>query len=200
MVKYIFFFMIPLASLFSEMNVLAISGSTREGSYNKLLLKEATGILRQWGANVTFFDFKASPLPFYDGDLESQQGLPPNVEELRRLMIQSDVILIATPEYNSSIPGLLKNALDWTSRKKQGETIREAYVGKKFLLLSASPGKRGGARAVLHLKTVIEDIGGNVLPLTFSLPAASQAFDEQGHLKDPQQAQVLEETLRQVKG
>jgi NAD(P)H-dependent FMN reductase len=93
-------------------------------------------------------------------------------------MVASDAIVIASPEYNGSIPGMLKNALDWASRSESAEASRAAFQGKKFALLSASPGRAGGARGLIHLKAVIEEIGGKVIGKQVSVPNAYSAMEE----------------------
>lgn len=182
----------------AETRVLGFAGSSREGSYNKLLLKEASEMAQQAGTVVKVIDLKDYPLPFFDEDLESQQGMPEKAKELRNLMVNSQIIIIASPEYNASIPAVLKNALDWASRNEEGKGSRDAYKGKVFVLLSASPGKTGGSRGLVHLKAIIEDVGGKVYLKQFSLPAAYQAFDDQGHLKDAQQRAELQQLVQEA--
>lgn len=182
----------------AETSVLAFAGSTREGSYNKLLVKEAAEMAEKMGAKVKFIDLKNFTLPFFDEDLEREEGMPQKAKELRKLLIESQVIFIASPEYNGSVPAVLKNILDWSSRNEDGKPSREAFKGKKFLLLSASPGKGGGARGLVHLKAIIEDVGGQVMRSQFSLPSAYQAFDSNGHLKDSKSRTSLQNLVREA--
>lgn len=165
------FFAFPLLA---QMNVLVFAGSSREGSYNKKLSLEAADIARTLGANVTWIDLKDYPMPFYDADLEAK-GMPKNAKRLRDLMVANDMIVIASPEYNASIPAVLKNAIDWTSRK-DGSSSSSAFKGKKFALLSASPGRGGGARGLVHLRAIIEDLGGKVVSEQVSVPSAHAAL------------------------
>ena len=151
-------------SLSAEMKVLALAGSGRGDLLNKKLVKEAAEIARQMGATVTVIDLKDYPMPFYDAEFETKRGMPKNAKRLRELMIGSDAIIIASPEYNSSIPAVLKNALDWASRSIDGGASREAFKGKKFAIMSTSPGRGGGSRGLVHLRSVIEDVGGVVVP------------------------------------
>lgn len=167
-----------------SMNVLVFAGSTREQSFNKKLAAEAANFLRQKGANVTFVDLKDYPIPFYNGDLESKEGMPPKAKQLRDLFINNDFIFISTPEYNGSIPSILKNVIDWASRNELGKPSRDAFKGKKFVIMSASPGSGGGARAQAHLRSILESAGGTVLQEQITVPDASNAFDEQGKLKN----------------
>lgn len=168
----------------AEIKVLALAGSTREASVNKKLILEATNIAQNLEAKTFFVNFNEYPIPFYEGDLEMEKGMPENAKKLRRLMIQSDIILIASPEYNGSLPGILKNAIDWASRSETGEPSRDAFKGKKFVIMSASPGPGGGVRALTHLRTILENVGGTVISQQIVVPDAYNAFDEHGHLKN----------------
>jgi len=115
---------------------------------------------------------------------------------LRKLMIQSDVIMIASPEYNGSLAAVLKNVIDWASRSEEKNSSRDAFKGKKFLLLSASPGAGGGARGLVHLRTILTNMGGTVLDEQITVPNAYSAFDEQGKLKDPTVKKALLEAIK----
>lgn len=183
-------------SLSAQIKVLAFSGSTRQDSLNKKLLSEAVKLARQQGAQVTLIDLKDYPLPFYDGDLESKEGMPAKVKEFRNLMIQSSVIFISSPNYNGSISAVLKNALDWASRGEDGKASREAFKGKKFLIMSASPGKTGGVKGLGHLRSIIENVGGTVVQEQVSLGNAHNAFDNEGHLKDEKTKEELEKAIK----
>jgi len=186
MLKWILIFTMAMsAALSAEINVLAFAGSTRQDSVNKKLINEAAKIARDLGANVSLVDLKDYPMPLYDADLEAAEGMPENVKYLRNLMLQSQVVLVASPDYNHSIPAVLKNTLDWISRSENAERSREAYLGKKFAIMSASPGKGGGAKALVHLRDILEDQRAIVLPQQLSIPDAYNAFDEEGKLKDP---------------
>lgn len=165
--------------LMAEMKVLVFAGSLRTDSYNKKLAKEATETIRKFGYDVTYIDLKDYPLPFYDADVESQ-GMPKMAKKLQDLMIKSDWIVIASPEYNGSISGVLKNAIDWTSRSSDGSFTTAAFEGKHFMLMSASPGQRGGAHALVHLREIIEQLGGEVSEKPFSVPVAHAAFTKEG--------------------
>ena len=184
------------ANLSAEANVLFLSGSTREGSIHKKLILEAAEIARHKNLNVTVIDLKDFPIPFYDGDLESKEGMPVKAKQLRQVMIQNDVIVIASPEYNGSVPAILKNAIDWASRGENGGSSRDAFKGKKFLLMSASPGTSGGNRGLVHLRAIIESIGGIVQKEQFTVPNAYTAFNEKGCLKDPKLKVELQQLIQ----
>ncbi len=192
-----------IAPLCAQVKILAFSGSTRTGSYNKMLVKEAAEMARQMGAQVTVIDLKDFPMPFYDEELEEKEGMPANAKRLKQLMVESDAFMIASPEYNASISAVLKNTIDWTSRRTGENPPVYAFKGKKFALMSASPSKFGGVRGLAALQAIIEDVGGEVLKQKTMIPVAHEAFDAQGKLKDPKLKQELkkevEELLRAAK-
>lgn len=172
------------AGLHAHINVLALSGSTRDDSFNKKLLQEAAQFAKQAQATVTMVNLRDYPMPLYDGDLEAKDGMPSNALKLHNLMAQSDLIMIASPEYNGSLSAVLKNSIDWVTRSKLHGISGEAIKGKRFLLLSASPGGRGGAGSLVHLRSILEHLGGSVWQNQLSLPNANSQFDAQGNLKD----------------
>lgn len=184
--------------LVAEVKVLAFAGSTRKDSYNKKLVQQAAEIARQKGAKVTVIDLIDYPMPLYDGDVESKQGLPASAKKLRDLMINSDAIIIASPEYNASISAVLKNALDWTSRGENAQYSPDAYKGKKFAIMSASPGKFGGVRGLVHLRAIIEGVGGDVVKSQVSVPEASSAFDAKGVLVNAEMKKKLQEEVQEL--
>lgn len=177
----------------STVKILAFAGSTRTGSYNKKLIKVAGAEARRLGAEVTVIDLRDYALPIYDGDLEDSQGLPENARKLKDLFFSHDAFLISSPEYNSSVSGVLKNALDWVSRPAPQEKPLQAFTGKVVGLLSASPGALGGLRGLVALRSILGNIGSIVLPSQFALSRADQAFDAEGALID-------EKNLKSVRG
>ena len=185
-------------SLFGQTKVLVLAGSTRTDSYNKKLAREAALIAQKMGAKVTVIDLQDYPMPFYDADVEASVGMPEHAKRFRNAMIDSDAILIASPEYNQSMSAVLKNALDWASRGEDGSSSKEAFQGKTFGIMSASPGKKGGARGLLHLQAVIEDVRGKVIAKQVSIPRAYQEFDEAGALVNPAFKQELQEEIKTV--
>ena len=184
----------------ADVKVLAIAGSTREASINKKLLVDAADIARKMGAEVTIINLNDYPIPFFDEDLEADHGMPNKAKQLRRQMVQSNIILIASPEYNGSLPAVLKNVIDWASRGENGGPSREAFQGKTFVIMSTSPGAGGGARGLSHLKTIIENVGGKVVEQQIAVPNGFTAFDSQGHLKDPAMRATLEKSIRSAFG
>ncbi len=171
--------------------LLAFAGSTRQGSFNKLLVRNALEGARDAGADVTYLDLREYPLPLYDGDLEVEQGIPELAKTLKALMKDADGFIIASPEYNSGISGVLKNMIDWTSRPEPGEPSLACYAGKYAVIMSASPGALGGLRGLYHLRYVLENIQVTVLPYQVAVREAHQVFDEQGLLKDVKQREQV---------
>jgi chromate reductase len=171
--------------------ILAFSGSTRTDSYNHRLVNVAAEGARAAGAEVTLLDLKEYPLPLLDQDLEQQQGIPENAVRLKRLFLDHDGLLIASPEYNSSIAPLLKNTIDWVSRPAEGEAMLAAYQNKVAAIMAASPGGLGGLRGLVHVRSILSSIGVVVLPDQTAVPRAFEVFDDNGQLIDEkQQARV----------
>lgn len=172
--------------------ILAFAGSLRRDSVNKRLVSLAAHGARQAGAEVTVIDLKDYPLPLFDQDLEVEQGMPEVGKKLKKLFIDHDGLLIASPEYNSSVTAVLKNAIDWVSRPAPNEPPLVGFKGKVAALLSASPGALGGLRGLVHLRSILGNIGVIVLPDQIAVPKAQEAFNPDGSLKDPKQQAGLE--------
>lgn len=172
--------------------ILAFSGSIRRDSWNRRLIQSAADAARAAGGDVTLIDLADYPLPLMDEDLEAREGLPANAQRLKALFKAHDALLISSPEYNSSMPPLLKNTLDWVSREWQGESGLVPYRGKVAAILAASPGQFGGMRMLPHLRQILNTLGVLVLPGQFSLAHADTAFDpENGALKSPARLHAL---------
>lgn len=173
--------------------ILAFAGSARKDSFNKKLVRIAVEGAKAAGAEVTYLDFRDLPLPLYDEDLEESEGIPDNVRKLKAMMKKHHGFLIACPEYNSSITPLLKNAIDWASRPDRDEASLVCFKDKVAILMSASPGGLGGLRGLVHVRSILGNIGVLVLPDQEAIGNAHQAFDENGNLKDEsQQASILQ--------
>lgn len=185
-----------------SVKILAIAGSTRDGSFNKKLLSIAIAAAREAGAEITRVELKELALPLYDGDLEASSGLPERAEELKQTMLEHDGLLIASPEYNSAISGVLKNTIDWVSRPSLAP-----FTGKVAAIMSASPGALGGLRGLFALRQILSNIGVLVLPGQIAIARAREAFDETGKLTDAKQhervreiAAKLVDVTRRLKG
>ncbi|MGL5832873.1 MAG: NADPH-dependent FMN reductase [Waterburya sp.] len=175
----------------SAIKILAFAGSGRKDSLNKKLVKIAAEGARATGAEVTYLDFRDLPLPIYDQDLEQAEGLPNNVRKLKTLMKTHQGFLIACPEYNSSITPLLKNAIDWASRPEPGEPSLVCFKEKIAVLMSASPGGLGGLRGLVHVRSILGNIGVLVLPDQKAIGNADRMFDEKGNLQDETQQTAI---------
>ena len=176
----------------NSVQILAFAGSTRRDSWNKKLISIAAQGARTAEAQVTLIDLKDYPLPLYDGDLEAQAGVPANGLKLKHLFKSHQGLLLACPEYNSSISAVLKNTIDWVSRPAPNETSLEAFKGKVITLMSASPGALGGLRGLVHVRAIFGNLGCIVLPAQQAVSKAREAFDESGQLKDPATRQRVE--------
>lgn len=172
--------------------ILAFAGSTREGSHNKRLIRVATEAARAAGAEVTLIDLRDYPLPPYDGDFEAKEGLPAAAVALKELFKAHDGLLISAPEYNGGISGMLKNTLDWVSRRGDDDRTLAAFSGKFAGLMAASPGALGAVRGLGQLRHVLTTMGVLVVPQQRGINAAHTAFDDEGRLKDPAQQAAIE--------
>jgi chromate reductase len=169
----------------SSPTILAFSGSTRSDSLNKKLVAIAVAGARAAGGVVDLIDLRDFPLPLYDGDLEAAEGLPPNAIALKSLLANHRGLLISTAEYNGSVTGVLKNAIDWASRSAAGQPSLESFTGKVAALVSAGLGPVGGFRSQTHLRQILGTINVILLPNQWRVPNATAAhFDEAGNLKD----------------
>lgn len=167
--------------------ILAFSGSTRRESFNRQLLAIAVTAAREAGAEVTQIDLGDFPLPIYDQDLEQESGPPENALILKGLFLQHQGLLLACPEYNSSVTPLWKNTIDWVSRPDKTHPALAAYNDKTAVIMSASPGALGGLRGLVHVRSILANIGVLVLPEQIAVGSASGAFDQSGNLTDPKQ-------------
>ena len=167
----------------TDIKIVGLSGSTRAGSFNTQLLSVALERAERQGASITQLDLGAINLPFYDADLEASNGLPDAVLDLKRQFEVADGLIISTPEYNGFFPGLLKNCLDWLSRRTGPEDpILSAFHGKIAGLMSVTVGGSGGIRSLTSLTTQLHYLGVTVLPRPFSLTHAGKTFSDTGSL------------------
>lgn len=174
------------------MKMLAFAASLRAGSLNRRLVELAARIAREHGAAVDLADLREFDMPLYDGDVEVAEGLPTGALELARRIREADALMIASPEYNYSISGVLKNAIDWTSRARP-----MPWRGRSVYLLAAAPSPMGGIRGLWQTRIPLEGCGALVFPDMFALAHAAEAFDGEGGLRDAALAARLE---REVAG
>jgi chromate reductase, NAD(P)H dehydrogenase (quinone) len=165
--------------------ILAFGGSLRRESLNHRLVQIAAASATAAGATVTLTRLSDHPMPIYDGDIEQEQGFPPGAVSFKRLLSEHDALLIASPEYNSSYPGGLKNAIDWASRAAPGEAPLAAFRGKVVGIMAASPGPLGGIRMLPVLRQLLSSIGMLVVPEQAAVGGAGSLFDSTGILTDP---------------
>lgn len=173
--------------------IVAFAGSTREGSFNRRLLRIAVQAARAAGADVLTIDLRDLALPLYDGDFESAHGLPQTARRFKQLLADADALLIASPEYNSSVSAVLKNAIDWASRPEPDEPPLIAFRGKMAALMSASTGYFGGWRGLTQLRWILSNIGVLVLPTMVTVPNADKAFDADGTFTDPKRHAAIQD-------
>jgi len=157
--------------------ILAFAGSLREKSYNKRVLRVAVEGARKAGAEVTVVDLKDYPLPIYNEDLQTTQGFPPIATAFQRLLLEHDGLLIASPEYNASLPAVLKNAVDWASRARGDLKTGDCFKGKVAGIMTASPGGFGGIRCLGHLRDVLTVLLVNILPSEIAVGKVGGVFD-----------------------
>lgn len=169
------------------MNILAFAASLRAASLNRKLIALAAEAARSAGAQVDLAEFREFELPIYDGDLDARSGIPPGGVALKRRLEAADAVMIAAPEYNYSIAGPLKNAIDWVSRARP-----MPWRGKSVYLMSASPSPMGGIRGLWQTRIPLEGCGALVFPDMFALPHANEAFDESGRLREQSLAERLQ--------
>lgn len=177
--------------------ILVFAGSIRTGAFSGQTADVAQAELGAQGADVTRISLADYPMPIVDQDLEAAEGVPDNAVKLARQIAAHDGFLIASPEYNSSIPPLLKNAIDWVSRvRKDGEKPVKPYAGKVAALCSSSDGNFAGIRGLYHLRAVLMNCGVEIITPQCSVARAGQAFDENGRFRDERTRQAMENVCR----
>ncbi|MFL5456561.1 MAG: NADPH-dependent FMN reductase, partial [Myxococcales bacterium] len=151
------------------MRVLAFAASVRKGSLNRRLLELGVSLAREAGAEVDVAEFRQFEMPMYDGDADREEGLPPGGRELANRLQAADALLLAAPEYNYSIAGSLKNAIDWVSRVRP-----MPWRGKSIYLMAAAPSAMGGVRGLWQTRIPLEGCGALVFPDMFALAHADK--------------------------
>jgi chromate reductase len=178
--------------------ILVFPGSLRSGSHNVRLAALVVKELMLAEADVTRISLADYPLPLYDGDIEAKSGPPPNAVQLKKMFAVHQGVFIVTPEYNASVPPLVKNTIDWISRvRERGEAPLAVFKRRAFALGAASPGGFGGMRSLLALRQVLEiGCGALVIPEQVTVPRADQAFDDMDNLKDENLTASLKTAVR----
>ena len=173
----------------APLKVLVFAASLRAESLNRRLAALAARVVAGAGATVDLATMRDFDVPSYDGDSEASDGIPAGAQELHRRLVANDAFIVASPEYNASMPGLLKNLIDWTSRFRP-----QPFDGHHGLLLSASPSLAGGNRGLWALRMPLEHLGARIFPDMFSLAMAHKAFAGDD-LADPALKARFEKTL-----
>jgi chromate reductase, NAD(P)H dehydrogenase (quinone) len=174
----------------STCKILVFSASLRAESLNRKLATLAARVAEQNGATVDLVSMAEFDVPSYNGDLEASEGIPAGAQALRRRLGENDAFIVSSPEYNASMPGILKNVIDWTSRFRP-----QPFDGRHGLLLSASPSLAGGNRGLWALRVPFEHLGARIFPDMFSLSMAHKAFAG-NDLADPALQARLAKTLQ----
>lgn len=183
----------------SAVKILIIPGSLRTGSINVRLAGVIAREFAKADADVTRISLADYPLPIYDGDLEAKSGVPANAVNLKRMIGAHHGVVFVTPEYNSSLPALVKNAIDWVTRvEDRGETQGQVFRERAFALASASEGKLGGARVLAAFRLILSGCRALVIPNQLALSFADQAYDDADHLKNPGDAALLQAMVKQL--
>jgi len=179
--------------------ILIIPGSLRSGSRNAKLATVAAYEFAQADAEVTRISLADFPLPIYDGDLQARSGVPINAVNLKRMIGAHHGVLIVTPEYNSSIPGLVKNTIDWITRVQDPhETRGQVFREKPFAIAAASQSRLGGTRALAALRLILTACHATVIPNQLALSFADQAYDDMDRLKNQADIDALKGLVRQL--
>lgn len=179
--------------------ILVIPGSVRTGSINVRLAAVAVEEFVRADVEVTRISLGDFPLPIYDGDVQARSGVPKAAVDLKQMIGAHHGILIVTPEYNASLPPLLKNAIDWVSRVQSSHEARgQVFHERAFAIASASGGRFGGARCLASLRLVLTACRATVIPNQLALSFAGDAYDDRERLKHPADADALKAMARQL--
>jgi len=183
----------------SAPKILIIPGSLRTGSHNAKLAAVAAYELAQAGVDVNRISLADFPLPIYDGDLHTKSGVPKNAVNLKRMIGAHQGVLIVTPEYNASVPPLLKNAIDWISQVQElREAKGEVFRDRAFAIAGASRSRLGGSRALAALRLILTSCHANVVANQLALSFADQAYDDMDRLKNQADIDALKQLVRQL--
>ena len=168
-----------MAYVRAQIRVLVFHASLRVGSHNDKLANLASKCMGRLGATIDRASMSDFDCPSYDFDVERDDAIPAGAEQLRARLKEADAFVIASPEYNASMPGILKNVIDWTSRFRP-----QPFNGVQGLLMSASPSMAGGNRGLWSLRVPLEHLGARIYPDMFSLAQSHDAFAPDGRLKN----------------
>lgn len=177
----------------SQLKAVALSGSLRKDSYNRKVLQIAKKIAAEHGIDVLEADLKELALPLYDGDIEDKYGLPEPVKKLKDLVENADIVIIASPEYNHSVSGALKNAIDWLTRTNNSLSKKVAVI------LGVSSGIYGTVRGQNHLRQILTALNVYIVPQPQVLIGpADTAILPDGSLNNPKTQELLESLIKKT--
>ncbi len=183
----------------SALKILVIPGSLRTGSHNVRLAAAAAYEFAQAGVDVTRISLGDFLLPIYDGDLQAKSGVPKHAVNLKRMIGAHHGVLFVTPEYNSSVPALVKNTIDWITRVQDPQESRgQVFRERPFAIAAASEGRLGGTRALAALRLILSACHAIVTPNQLALSFANQAYDDMDRLKNPADIEALRALVRQL--
>ena len=183
----------------AALKILVIPGSLRIGSLNVRLAATAAHELAQAGAEITRISLTDFPLPIYDGDLQGKSGVPKHAVNLKRMMSAHHGVLIVTPEYNSSVPPLVKNTIDWVTRVQDAhETRGQVFRERAFAIAAASESRLGGTRSLAALRLILSACHATVIPNQLALSFAGEAYNDRDQLKHPADIEALKALVRQL--
>ena len=183
----------------AALKILVIPGSLRSGSHNVKLAAVAAYEFARAGAEVTRISLGDFPLPIYDGDLQVRSGVPNNAVNLKRMIASHHGVLFVTPEYNSSVPPLVKNTIDWITRVQEANESRgQVFREKPFAIAAASESRLGGSRALSALRLILSACQATVIPSQLALSFADQAYDDMDRLKNPSDIEAMRTLVRQL--
>ena len=183
----------------AALKILVIPGSLRTGSLNAKLAAVAAHEFVQADVEVTRISLGDFPLPIYDGDLQTKSGVPKHAVNLKRMMSAHHGVLIVTPEYNSSVPSLVKNTIDWVTRVQDINEIRgQVFRERAFAIAAASGNRLGGTRALAALRLILSACQAPVIPGQLALSFANEAYDDMDRLKHPADIEALRALVRQL--
>lgn len=172
------------------MKVFIVSCSLRQGSLNHKLAEHIASLVEGMGHEADLANMREFDMPLYNFDIQESDGWPPAMEAMVERITSADAWVIVTPEFNWSVPGNIKNAIDWISR------VRPVPItGKSVFLAAASPSMTGGVRGLLHFRVSLESLGVWTYPKVFALAQAAQAFDDDGGLANADIAGMLKTML-----
>lgn len=176
-----------------KVKIFGFAGSLRDGAYSKAVARFVTKLIQEKGTEAEFVDLKDLDIPLYDADVQ-EAGFPADAKNLKDKIRAADAVLIVSPEYNHASPGVLKNAINWMSRPYGDSAFEDKLVG----MMSTSPGRVGGARALLDLRVSLAEMGAWVMPNEVSIGQVHELLNEKGEITDLQLVEIIQDFLDEL--